>query len=65
MVGVRVRHEVRAHVVTGQLAQNPPLGARRSGIDEHVADEVDVDGVRGAARQLMHALGQHSHAPIV
>jgi hypothetical protein len=38
-----------AHVMSGQLLEDPPLGLRRSRIDEPVADRVYVDRFAGVS----------------
>ncbi len=65
MVRVRVRDDMAAHLVSVELLEDPLLRAGRACVDEHVADEVDVDRVGGRALELMHALGQGPHRTIL
>jgi hypothetical protein len=61
MVGMGVRHEVRGDIAAAEIAQDAPPRSRRARVDEHVADEVDVDRVGRPAPELVHVERQRSH----
>ena len=61
VVGVGVRERVGRQGASAQLAQDPPLGLARRGVDQHVAREVDVDRVGREALQLEHAVREVLH----
>jgi hypothetical protein len=65
VIGVGVCHEMRAHLAPGELLEDPPLGSGSARIDQHVADEIDVDRVGRKALELVHALGHRPHVAIV
>ena len=55
------------HDAPGDLAQDAALRLPRGGIDQHVADEVDVDRVRWPAIEQEDVVGEllHLSGPLV
>ena len=61
VVGVHVGERVGAHRAPLQLAQDAPARLSRSGVDQHVAHEVDVDRVPRPAVEQEEAVGDALH----
>jgi hypothetical protein len=55
VVGVAVRQGDKGDLAAVQFVAEPAAGQARGGVDQHVADEVDVDQVGRKAGQLPHA----------
>src|SRR3954465_3303422 len=63
VVRVRVREGVRLDVATLALAQDAPAGAARGGVDQDIADHVDVDRVARPSVEQPQVVGQLPHGP--
>ena len=56
MVGMGVGQCMRRNRPAAELAQDPLAGVTGSGVDEHVADQVDVDRERRKAVEHVHVI---------
>jgi len=61
VIGVGVRERVCKDGAPAQLAQDPPLGPARTGVDQHVVEQVHVDRVGRQPVQLEEVFRQPSH----
>src|SRR6516165_2833264 len=61
MIGVGVRQREHRELAAFELTQDPAAVPSPAGVDQHVADQVDVDYRSGALRQPPHAVCQPLH----
>jgi hypothetical protein len=63
MIGMHVRKRQHGQAAVTELPQNATSGPACGGVHQHIADQVDVDGVGRESTKLPDMLGEFMHRP--